>query len=127
MNTKFKEAEDSRNIGQNKLHKSCFQHDMAYEEFKDLPKRAVSDQALRDKAFNIAKNPKYEGHQRGITPKIYKFFNKKYSGDAIENEITPNQQLAEELQKPTIRNFEKRKAHSRQYFGCCSSRHAINK
>ena len=70
MNTKFKEAEDSRNIGQNELHKSCFQHDMAYEDFKDLPNRTVFDQALRDKAFNIAKNPKYDGHQRGITPKI---------------------------------------------------------
>ena len=57
------------------------------------------------------------GIKEVLRQRFYKFFNKKYSGDAIENEITPNQQLAEELQKPTIRNFEKRKAHSRQYFG----------
>ena len=39
--------------------KACFQHDMAYGHFKDLAKRTASDKVLRDKAFNIAKNPKY--------------------------------------------------------------------
>ena len=32
---KFKETGDSRYIYQNKLHKACFQHDMAYGDFKE--------------------------------------------------------------------------------------------
>ena len=63
---KFKETGDSRYIYQNKLDKVCFQHDMTYEDFKDLTRRKASDKFLRDKAFNIAKNTKYEGHQRGL-------------------------------------------------------------
>ena len=63
---KFKETGDSWYIYQNKLDKVCFQHDMTYEDFKDLTRRTASDKFLRDKAFNIAKNTKYEGHQRGL-------------------------------------------------------------
>ena len=48
-------------IYQNELNKACFQHDMAYGDFKDLTRRTVSDKILRDKAFIIAKNPKYDG------------------------------------------------------------------
>ena len=54
---KFKETVDINYIYKNELNKACFQHDMAYEDFKDLTKRTVSDKVLRDKAFNIAKNP----------------------------------------------------------------------
>ena len=50
---------------------------MAYEDFKDLAKRTAADKVLRDKAFNIAKNPKYDGYQRGLAPIVYKFFDKK--------------------------------------------------
>ena len=59
---KFKGTEDSRYIYQNELDKSCFQHDMAHEDFKDLTRRIASDKILRDKAFNIGKNPKYDGY-----------------------------------------------------------------
>ena len=55
---KFEESEDSRNIYQNELDKACFQHDVAYGDFKDLASRTASDKILRDEAFNIAKNPK---------------------------------------------------------------------
>ena len=48
-----------------------------YRHFKDLPRRTDSDKALRDKAFNIAKNPKYDGYQRGLTSMVYNFFDKK--------------------------------------------------
>ena len=65
-NTKFKEKGDSRFFHQNELDKACFQHDMAYEDFKDLAKRTASDKILRDEAFNIAKNPKYDGYQSGL-------------------------------------------------------------
>ena len=50
----------------NELDKACFQHEMASGDFKDLGKRTASDKVLRDKAFNIAKNPKYDGYQRGL-------------------------------------------------------------
>ena len=74
---KFKEARDSRYIYKNELDKACFQHDMAYGDFKDLAKRTVSDKVLRDKPFNIAKNPKYDRYQRGIAFVVYKFFDKR--------------------------------------------------
>ena len=74
---KFKETEDTNYIYKNELGKTCFQHDMAYGDFKDLAKRTASDKALRDKAFNIAKNPKYDGYQRGLASMVYKFFDKK--------------------------------------------------
>ena len=48
-----------QDIYQNELDKGCFQHDMTYGDFKDLPRRAASDKVLRDKAFNIAKDEKW--------------------------------------------------------------------
>ena len=59
---KFKQTGDSRYIYKNDLDKACFQHDMAYGDFKDLKMRTAADKVLRDKAFNIAKNPKYDGY-----------------------------------------------------------------
>ena len=61
---KFKETEDTRYIYKNELDKACFQNDIACGDFKDLAKRTASDKFLRDKAFNNAKNPKYDGYQR---------------------------------------------------------------
>ena len=49
---------------------------MAYGDFKDLA-RMASHKILRDKAFNIAKNLKYDGYQRGLASMVYKFFDKK--------------------------------------------------
>ena len=63
---KFKETGDSGYIYQNELDKACFQHDMAYGNFKDLTRRTATDKILRDKTFNIAKSPKYDGYQRGL-------------------------------------------------------------
>ena len=93
---------------------------MAYDEYKDLARRAASDKVLRDKAFDIAKNPKHDIYQRGLASMIYKFFNKKTPGGVIKNEIKQNvrpldlamQQLAEESHKPIIRKFKKRKVYS---------------
>ena len=50
---------------------------MAYGDFKDLAKRTAADKVFRDKAFNIAKDPKYDGYQRGLASVVYKFFDKK--------------------------------------------------
>ena len=57
-------------IYQNDLDKPCFKHDMVYEDAKNLTRRTASDKILRDKAFNIAKNPKYDGYQRGLKKRL---------------------------------------------------------
>ena len=85
------------------LDKACFQRDMAYGDFKDLAKRAASDKVLRNKAFNIAKNPKYDGYQRGLSFMVYKFFDRKTAVGGINTEVKPNEKLAAELHKPIIR------------------------
>ena len=59
-----KKTGDANYNYKNELDNACFQHDMAYGDFKDLARRTASDKVLRDKAFNIAKNPKYGGYQR---------------------------------------------------------------
>ena len=66
-----------QDIYQNKLDKACFQHDMAYGDFKDLPRTRPADKLLRDKVFNVTKKLKYDGYQRGIASMFYKFFDKK--------------------------------------------------
>ena len=85
---------------------------MAYEDFKDLNRRTAADKVLHDKAFHIAKNPKYDGYERGLASMVYKFFDKKTSGSSFKNENISNKELAEELHKPIIRKFNKRKVHS---------------
>ena len=85
---------------------------MAFGDFKDLNWRTVSEKILLDKAFNIAKNPKYDGYQRGLASMIYKFVDKNTSGNHIKSENMSDQQLAEEIPKPIIRKFKKRKVHS---------------
>ena len=74
---KFKRTGDSRRIYQNKLGKTCFQQGMVYGDFKDLPKKTVSDKVLHDKAFDIARNSKYHGYQRELASMVYQCFDKK--------------------------------------------------
>ena len=104
---KFKETGDTSYIYKNELDKGI----------------------LRDKTFNIAKNPKYDGYQRGLASMVYKFFDKKSTGSGIvnnnnnnnnnnnknnkNNDTKQNLQLAEELHKPIIKKFKKRKVYSR--------------
>ena len=84
---------------------------MAYGKTKNLVKRTQSDKVLKDKAFKIASDPKYDGYQRGLASMVYKFFDKKYKGSGIvTNE--PNNQLANEHHKPIIRKLKKRKVYS---------------
>ena len=104
---KFKETGDTSYIYKNELDKACFQHDMAYGDFKDLARRTAFDNVLRDKAFNIAKNPKYYRHQRGLASMVYKFFDKKSAGKSVTT-LASNEKLAEELHKPIIKNFLKK-------------------
>ena len=66
------------------LDKTCFQHDMAYGKSKGLAKRTQSDKVLRDKAFKIASDPKYDGYQRELASMVYKFFDEKSSGSGVD-------------------------------------------
>ena len=70
---KFKENGDKNYIYKNELDKACFAHDAAYSDSKDLTKRTIADKILRNIAFNIAKDLKYDGYQRGLASMVYKF------------------------------------------------------
>ena len=73
----FKEKRDSRYIHQNELDKACSQHDTAWGYFKDLNRRTFAAKVSCDKAFNVAKDPKYGGYQRVLASMVNKFFDKK--------------------------------------------------
>ena len=76
------------------------------EILKILKRRIFSNKVLRDKAFNVAKDPKYDGYQRGLASIVHKFFDKKLKGTGVaNNKIKQNLQLDEESHKPIIRNF----------------------
>ena len=113
---KFMQTGNTNFISKNELDKACFQHDMAYGKSKDLVKRTQSDKVLKDKAFKIVSDPKYDGYQRGLPSMVCKFFDKKSaslnksSGTGIVNES--NYQLENELYKPIIRKFKKRRVYS---------------
>ena len=103
---KFKETGHTNYIYKNELDKACLTHDAAYSDSKDLTKRTIADKILKNKAFDIAKDPKYDGYQRRLASMVYKFFDKKSSGSGAKV-IPQNKQLANELHKPIIRKFEK--------------------
>ena len=120
---KFRETGDRSYIYINELDKACFAHDATYSDSEHLTKRTVADKILKNKAFDIAKDPKYDGYQRGLASMAYKFFDSKVSSPdkksvgsgakRVNTKITPqNEQLAEELHKPIIRTFKKRKVYS---------------
>ena len=108
---KFKETGDTNYVYKNELDKACFVHDAAYSDSKDLTKRTAADKILKNRAFDIAKDPKYDGYQRGLASMVYKFFDSKVSGSGAKL-IPENEQLANELHKPIIRKFKKRKVYS---------------
>ena len=85
---------------------------MASGDFKDLTKRTTSDKILHKKAFNIAKNPKYDGYQRGLASMFNNIFEKKSPGSGIKNKIISNKELDENLHKPIIKKFKKIKVQS---------------
>ena len=112
----FKSTGDTRLLYRNELDKACFKHDAAYAKYKDVENRLISDQKLRNSGYDIASKPKYDGYQRGLASMVYKFFDSKVipldkktiSGKGIKN----NKILAEELHKPVIKKFNKRKVYS---------------
>ena len=85
---------------------------MAHGYFKDLTGGTASDKILRDKEFNIAKNHKYDGHQRGFASMVSNFFDNKNSNSGTKNENMSDQQLTEGLHKRIIGKCKKRKVLS---------------
>ena len=83
---------------------------MAYGKSNDLAKKTQSDKVLRDKAFKIVSDPKYEGYQRGFASMFYNFFDRKSSGSGID--VEPNYWLVNELCRQIIRKSKIRKFYS---------------
>ena len=130
----FKRTGDMRLLYRNELNKACFKHDAAYAKYKDVENRLISDQKLRNSAYDITSNPKHDGYQRALASMVYKFFYSKVApldkktmsgkGNAklmaepsvlasSSLERTENNKiLAEELHKPVIKKFNKRKVYS---------------
>ena len=101
-NKKFKESGNSKYIYQNELDRVCFQHDMTYGDFKDLPRRTASDKVLHDEAIDIAKRLKCDGYQRGLPSMVYKFFETKSAGANTSGGVS---MLKRQLDKYIIKNF----------------------
>ena len=100
----FKRTDDTRYIYRNELDKACFQHDSAYADHKYLINITEADKVLKDKAYNIASN------QRGLASMVYKFVDKKSTGSGIAT-ARSSSILADELHKPIIKKFNKRKVY----------------
>ena len=100
----------------NELDKACFAHNAAYSDSKDLAKRTISDKILKDRAYEIARNRKYDGYQRALASIVYKFPDKNTGSGATARRkagISVNEQLAEELHKPVTKKFKRRKVYAR--------------
>ena len=121
----FKRTGDTCLLYRNELDKARFKHDAAYAKYKDVENRLISDQKLRNSAYDIASNPKYDGYQRGLASMVYTFFDSKVApldkktmsskGNAKRSSLERtgnNKILAEELHKPVIKTFNKRKVYS---------------
>ena len=105
---KFKQTDEMCYIYRNELDKACFQHNSPYADHKNLISRTKSGKVLRDKAYNIASNPEYDGYQRGLVSMVYKFFDKKSMGSGIKKDSS----LILAYHKLVIRKFNKRKVYS---------------
>ena len=121
----FKRTGDTRLLYRNELDKARFKHDPAYTKYKDVENRLISDQKLRNSAYDIASNSKYDGYQRGLASMVYRFFDSKVApldkktmsgkGSAKHSSLERtgnNKNLAEELHKHVIKIFNKRKVYS---------------
>ena len=109
---KFVQTGNTDSIYKNELDRACFQHDMAYGKSKGLAKRTESDKVLRNKAFKIASDPKYDCYQTGLASMVYMFFDKKSSGRPVAASLAnksatePNYQLANEHHRQIIKKFK---------------------
>ena len=109
---KFKQTGDTRYIYRNELDNACFQHNSAYADHKDLINRTKSDKVLRDKMYNIASNPEYDGYERDLASMVFNFFDKMSMGSGVKklkDTTKPSSLersssiLADELHKPVLK------------------------
>ena len=105
---KFRVTGNLKHLYGNELDKTCFAHDAAYSDSKDLAKKTISDKILKDRAFEIARNRKYDVCQRALVSMVYKFFDTKTGSG-----VNVNDQLAKELHKPVIKTIKRRKVFAR--------------
>ena len=92
---KFRETFNSKHFYRNELDKTCFAHDAAYSDSKDLPKRTISNKILKDRMYKIATNRGDYGDQRALTSMVYKrvwsimvFLIKKIgSGESVNKQV----------------------------------------
>ena len=111
----FKRTGDKCLLYRNELDKACFKHDAAHTKHKYAENRLISDEKLRNSAYDIASNPKYDGYQRGLASMVYKFFDSKvapFDKKTMSGKGKKKNILAEELHKPVIKKFNKRKVYS---------------
>ena len=97
-------------ILKNRLDAACFQHDSAYAKYMDRLNRKESDIVLKNKALKTATDPRVNEYQTGLASMVYKFFNERTKGSGIN--ILVNSELTEEVHKPIIKNFTRRKVYS---------------
>ena len=105
------QTKNTNYIYKNDLDKACFQHYMTYGKYKRLTKRTQADKILKDKAFQIASNPKYDGYQRGLALMVFKFYDKKSASSSFKS-MQNQLQLANKLHKPIIRKLKRRRLYS---------------
>ena len=105
---KFWETGNLKHLSRNELDKAGFANDVACFDSKDLANRIISDRFLKDRGYEVAGNRGYDGHERALSSMISKFFEKKTGSG-----ISVIEQLAEELHKPIIDKFKRRKVSAR--------------
>ena len=92
----------------NELYKAWFSYDAAHSDCNDFAKRTISDNILKDKAYKIFVNPKYDGYQRGLASMVYKLSDKKSRSGASVSE-----DLVQELHKPVIKKSKRNNVYAR--------------
>ena len=107
---KFRKTGSLKHLHRSELDKACFTHDAAYSDSKDLANRTISDKFFEGRAYEIARNPKYDGYQRGLASMDYEFFYKK-TGLGVGADVS--EEVAQELHKAVITKFKRRRAYAR--------------
>ena len=105
---KIRETGNLKRLCRSESHKACYLHNAAYSDSKDMAKGTISDKIRKDRHFQIDMNRNYDGYQRALASMVYKFFDKKTG-----LRVSVNEHLAEELHKPVIKKFKRRKVYAR--------------
>ena len=105
---KIRETGNLKRLCRSESHKACYLHNAAYSDSKDMAKGTISDKIRKDRHFQIDINRNYDGYQRALASMVYKFFDKKTG-----LRVSVNEHLAEELHKPVIKKFKRRKVYAR--------------